>query len=329
MNKNRIEWLDSLRGFGIILVTFAHLSPWLPIETHIYSFHMCLFFFISGFLFKQQYPLKKYACKQIKSLLIPFLIWDLLSSAVSLVFDGDFKNVLTGFFVINGNLCWNAPIWFLLVLFIAEIIFAGIMSINNSNYMLIFILICSAVLWVIFGSYSFTFKLNLVPLALFFLALGNFVNRTFDKKILSKASILFITLAFGAFSIVFGTVLNIRISYTGGAFGNICYCIIASVSGTMLYYLIFKHWIGGNKLLGILGRNSLIIMAAQYWFFRVYDVFSQKLFGTSAWYDRGTVKALVLTIVTIALILLFVSLYKYIFRNNEKMINAAKYIGIR
>ena len=62
----RIEWLDSLKGFAIFLVVVGHVVlgylragifpeyQWSLQLTHdlIYSFHMPLFFLISGFLYK-------------------------------------------------------------------------------------------------------------------------------------------------------------------------------------------------------------------------------------------------------------------------------------
>ena len=49
--KMREKWVDILKGMGIIFVCLGHLSPGIFTETHIYSFHMPLFFFISGYLF--------------------------------------------------------------------------------------------------------------------------------------------------------------------------------------------------------------------------------------------------------------------------------------
>ena len=61
--KERQLWIDLLKGFGIILVTFAHLSPNYLLEKHIYSFHMCFFFFVSGYLFKENQNKKSYIIK--------------------------------------------------------------------------------------------------------------------------------------------------------------------------------------------------------------------------------------------------------------------------
>ena len=71
---NRIErpgrerWLDSLKGFGILLVIFGHvLSGYLDawtfprayysfyyVRTWIYSFHMPLFFLAAGWVYKEK-----------------------------------------------------------------------------------------------------------------------------------------------------------------------------------------------------------------------------------------------------------------------------------
>ena len=52
---NRLIYLDALRGFAILLVVVGHLIQYNyqsalddPIFNAIYSFHMPLFFFISG-----------------------------------------------------------------------------------------------------------------------------------------------------------------------------------------------------------------------------------------------------------------------------------------
>lgn len=53
--KERIQYIDAMRGFAILLVVIAHLVQYNfedafhnDIFNTIYSFHMPLFFFISG-----------------------------------------------------------------------------------------------------------------------------------------------------------------------------------------------------------------------------------------------------------------------------------------
>lgn len=52
MNKDRISWIESLKGIGIILVVLGH-TFWGGTKV-IYAFHMPLFFFVSGMLFKEE-----------------------------------------------------------------------------------------------------------------------------------------------------------------------------------------------------------------------------------------------------------------------------------
>ena len=49
--SDRVEWIDAAKGIGIILVVLGHI--WLigPGQKIINSFHMPLFFFLSGYVF--------------------------------------------------------------------------------------------------------------------------------------------------------------------------------------------------------------------------------------------------------------------------------------
>lgn len=330
MDNKRIQWIDALKGFGIFCVTLGHLSPWNPLEKHIYSFHMFLFFFISGYLFKQNGSLRTFIKKRFKSIFIPFLIWNFLSSLVAIVLGEGINETFSRFFILNGKLCWNAPIWFLLILFIVEVLFAIIMKYNKIKKAPLIILVLNIILWILIGSYQFPLKLNLIPLSLFFYTLGNVFHYVCNENTISKHTGIVIILM-GIISLIFGTILNTRISYTGGTFGNIYYCIIAGIAGTIFYVLIFKnfHLLGENKILCKLGQNSLIIMTTQYWFFKFFDILSQKIFNVSVWHTQSTLKAIIVSIITISFIMIGVSIFKKIFKNNEKVLLLAKYIGIQ
>lgn len=50
--KKRINWVDALKGFGIILVAIGHSGCPQLLLHWIYIFHMPLFFMLSGLMFK-------------------------------------------------------------------------------------------------------------------------------------------------------------------------------------------------------------------------------------------------------------------------------------
>jgi acyltransferase len=81
----RIEWVDHLKAMGIFLVVYGHSPPSVSgVEKWIYSFHMPLFFLISGYLLKRPTDLRGIAdgiLQQVKSLAPPYLIHALFGFA--------------------------------------------------------------------------------------------------------------------------------------------------------------------------------------------------------------------------------------------------------
>jgi fucose 4-O-acetylase-like acetyltransferase len=96
--RQRLEYIDALKGFAILLVVMGHVIPWsfesldavtsmsptpILLWKIIYSFHMPLFMFISGFLFGQSHftSVKEYFVKmwkKMKMLIIPWLVCGIL-----------------------------------------------------------------------------------------------------------------------------------------------------------------------------------------------------------------------------------------------------------
>ena len=68
----RIKWIDTAKGIGLLLVILGHLHvPYMT--TWIYTFHMPLFFFLSGVVFSgSKYTFKEFLVKKIKSLVVPY-----------------------------------------------------------------------------------------------------------------------------------------------------------------------------------------------------------------------------------------------------------------
>lgn len=75
-NKQRIEWIDTIKGVGIILVLIGHCN--IPnINQYIYLFHMPLFYIISGYCWNVDkncnLPFKDFFNKKFNSYIIPYL----------------------------------------------------------------------------------------------------------------------------------------------------------------------------------------------------------------------------------------------------------------
>lgn len=72
--SSRLTALNSLRGFGILLVVLGHTSQSVGLVHWIFSFHMPLFFIISGMLFHERQFLDSVKKKAV-SLLVPYLFF--------------------------------------------------------------------------------------------------------------------------------------------------------------------------------------------------------------------------------------------------------------
>ena len=114
--NNRLLYIDSLRGFAILLVIVGHLIQYNyksslenPIFNIIYSFHMPLFFFISGVSTaiskrKDNITIFKYTTRKFKSLILPSITWTLL---VPLFFQSQFiyDNSISAYWFLNVLFC--------------------------------------------------------------------------------------------------------------------------------------------------------------------------------------------------------------------------------
>lgn len=67
----QIEWIDALKGIGILCVVAAHVYPGF-VSKALYLFHMPLFFFIGGYLLRPKTDLRRYAIDKVRHLLVPY-----------------------------------------------------------------------------------------------------------------------------------------------------------------------------------------------------------------------------------------------------------------
>ena len=84
----RLNWVDSLKGLGIFLVIMGHLKPPQIVWLWIFSFHIPLFFFISGYVFNSKKYLdnpKIFITSRFKQLIIPYFYYSILTLSIVII----------------------------------------------------------------------------------------------------------------------------------------------------------------------------------------------------------------------------------------------------
>jgi fucose 4-O-acetylase-like acetyltransferase len=84
--KARLEWVDSAKGVGIILVVIAHVWTRGPVRDAIYAFHMPLFFLLSGYMSKPR-AMGDFVPKLLRSMALPYVAFLLVLAAFDLAFE--------------------------------------------------------------------------------------------------------------------------------------------------------------------------------------------------------------------------------------------------
>lgn len=314
MNSSRIKWIDTLKGLGILLVVFAHLSPALPIEKFIYSFHMFLFFFISGFLYsdRNNISFKKVVSQKARRLLLPFLFWDVTSCLYIYLCGTPIKTVFKQFFFLDGEYCWNAPIWFLWILFVVESIYIVINGCQLSISITFLIPILCLVFAYISRDMIVPLKLNIAPIGLLFYWFGTVSKKVSVIKKLEENYLISFTIFLLATVIL--SHLNDRISLFGAYYGNFLLCVICGVCGILQISLLARriHTQAICSALQMFGRDSMFIMCFQYPVFLFLSNCYAKINNSQfdLWHYRSTRKALVMSIISMIIIYAFLLIAK-------------------
>lgn len=270
----RKKWIDITKGIGIILVVLGHSNLLLTgitddsnITKYIYSFHMPLFFYISGYLYSpSKYKnFKELGNKKFRSLIIPYIYFSLLAILFDIVrFKGDFQltDEIFNFFYIGERVVWNDPLWYLVCLFFIEVIFYWIAQIKNNKVYLFTLLLSSLIgYWLSYENITLPFGISIALVGITFYGIGYFVSNINLRKI--NIVTLGICLPI---SILIPIYLNKAVSVYFMQYGNLIYFFVAALASIFLY-IEFSKMIENSFLSRIFqyfGKNSLIILCTHF-----------------------------------------------------------------
>ena len=70
--QQRIAWADMAKGYGILAIMVSHVFTGHPVSQWLFTFHVPLFFFLSGFLFREGKPLGSFLKGKVRRMLVPY-----------------------------------------------------------------------------------------------------------------------------------------------------------------------------------------------------------------------------------------------------------------
>lgn len=214
--SNRIQYIDIARGIGILLVVLGHndfalVSPFA--YQVIYSFHMPLFFFLSGYFINPSVEFWQFVKRRFNSLLKPYLFTIFMIYFVSVSFEK--MSFQTALFRITKSLYGSGyyldwvQLWFLPHLFVVSLYayaFLFVLSKVDNRWLRWGILLATLAISVpllktfypfpfqVFGKdyelYGLPFSFDLVILSGFFFILGSEIRQTTSEETFSNPALL-------------------------------------------------------------------------------------------------------------------------------------------
>lgn len=299
----RERYIDIAKAIGILLVVFDHgYSAVNPLYNWVSSFHMPLFFIITGILYGRRkkefvfdFKRKSYA------LLIPYIIWGgLLRIFIGMLqYIGNansLQNILRHnfkiFFALNSG-----PLWYLPTLFLAELLFSVLLIIDKK---LIYVI-------PLFFGIGFTY-VDTIPalisrtlIATTLISFGYFCAKS-ERKYHGKI-VFVITLVIS----LFVGILNGEMILSKGQIGNPILFIIGAISGTYVILCLSKH-ISKNRFLEYIGRYSMIILCIHYFITEIIRLVDYKTLNILA--STGIAEGFLILVPTVIIMLVAIPICK-------------------
>lgn len=290
--KKRIVWIDNARAFGIMAVFFGHIieqiflsySPKAHLQFKlVYSFHIPLFFILSGF-FAKQHDLRflSYLKGKFQSRIVPVIFFSALSLPIYVL---SVKNSNIKYLAVQASYLFlgiprfNYVIWFLVCLFTVEIMNYFIFPLVHKSRtrtvlgILIFYVIGWLISWRALSAVqvlqvSKIWCIQQAIMAYSFYLFGNLIYKSGLASNKMNAYTNSIVAAVSAFILLFTFNLNNGPFYqttqqvvimASAIYGNPFLFPLTAIAGSA-FIITFSRLVPENRILLFLGKNSLLFM---------------------------------------------------------------------
>ena len=284
--KGRIKNIDIAKAIGIFLIVLGHVLKFGQLRKFIYSFHVPLFFFLSGMCFSVK-DNKIFIKNKIKQMYIPYIVVSVVSIGIYLTmgkFIGasnlNFVDNIIGMFYANpnyANMQWNQPLWFLPCLML-QLILINIFEnfIKSKKYEqiirgLVLVIVCVIGYICSYLKIFLPLQLEAGMCMLVFTYIGIWVRKNKEKlesnkiykNIVKRKSI---AIVFFIVTIFISTVLvyhNETVSVMHDNYGDYLKYSVSSISmiiNIMIISSFIDYVMGKQKIISYIGQSTLVIL---------------------------------------------------------------------
>ncbi|EDM38238.1 hypothetical protein PBAL39_01447 [Pedobacter sp. BAL39] len=276
----RILWIDYAKFIAIFFVIFAHQTLSKSWFNFISGFDLPLFFFLSGYLFsfKKYENYKAFLKARVRQLLIPYLILNLVTYVLWLIFFKDFdpyyytKEPLYKQFIgifygngIQGYLIHSIASWFIICLFVLENMYflAFRKAVGWKKVVILFGFFILAILDHKFIHFRLPWSINVAIVAILFYAAGNMLKVHIDRFVQLSIPLL-LAVFISSFAVLYYAThgnyvdmdqhvyYSLKLFYIGAFSGIIC---------AISFCRIIELLIGPVSLVLYIAKNTLVIIA--------------------------------------------------------------------
>ena len=289
-SQKRFAWVDISKGIAIISVILGNISdiPYL-LKIMVFSFHIPLFFIISGFLLKN-HDIKTTFSKSVKTLLKPYVVICLLEAIIA--------GLKADNFTMGGSNLYNClndlivcisktskaftqyesvgVVWFVGCLFIAKNLYVLICNISAKRCIQYIIVFLVAVLGYFIGKEIafLPWSIDVAMVSLIFIAVGDSLHSALGSSKRTKIIAMILSL------IIWVLLLHksVWIELAARKYTHDILSVVCAIAGSIVVISLGK---GIEKIhllspaFSWLGKNSLIILA--------FHCFEMRFFNWNDW----------------------------------------------
>ncbi len=270
----RISWIDSAKGFGIILVLWLHIAIDDGfIHLWILSFVLPLFFFVNGYTFSGNYNVRLFLQKKIKAyvisyflLIVPVILFKLLMAIYQHEYEtGMAVDLLHKAFLQNRYLV----LWFLPCLFWVNLLQFALIKITANSFskmsiMVLLIAFCG-LLYYRFGGGSLPWNIDAAATSLPFFYFGYLCRQKKAERLLTDNRVkrwsvfLLCVIMNGVFTFASFKLTEEALDINGCQYGFAIFTYIAAFCGTVAAVLFSMRLF--PNFIRFIGRYSIYYFA--------------------------------------------------------------------